>query len=79
MPRKTDEDEHSLEMHLPYIRQVMQGQNFLLVPVLVGALSEANEAKYGKLFAEVNRQGREKDMERERRREGDERPAGRCW
>eukprot|EP00966_Prymnesium_polylepis_P231301 5352463-Prymnesium_polylepis.1 len=31
----------------------MQGHNFQLVPVLVGALSEANEAKYGKLFAEV--------------------------
>lgn len=52
MSRKTDEDEHSLEMHLPYIFRVMQGQNFLLVPILVGALSEANETKYGQLLAE---------------------------
>jgi len=52
MERRTDEDEHSLEMHLPYIFQVMQGQPFKLVPVLVGALSEASEAEYGKLFAE---------------------------
>ena len=51
MPRKTDEDEHSLEMHLPYLFTVMQGQSFTLVPVLVGALSEANEAVYGALFA----------------------------
>ena len=52
MARKTDEGEHSLEMHLPYLLSVMQGQRFELVPVLVGALSEANEAVYGALFAE---------------------------
>jgi len=52
MKRKTDEDEHSLELHLPYIRQVMQAQEFVLVPVMVGALSEADEGKYGRLFAE---------------------------
>ena len=52
MPRNTDEGEHSLEMHLPYIFQVMQGRRFLLVPVLVGALSEGAEATYGKLFAD---------------------------
>ena len=53
MARKTEEAEHSMEMELPYIHQVMQGQSFQLVPILVGALSEANEAVYGKLFAEV--------------------------
>ena len=52
MARKTDEGEHSLEMHLPFLLSVMHGQRFELVPVLVGALSEANEAVYGGLFAE---------------------------
>lgn len=52
MTRKTDEDEHSLEMHLPYIFHVMRGHPFSLVPILVGSLSEADEAKYGRLFAE---------------------------
>ena len=43
MARKTDEAEHSLEMHLPYLHSVMQGQRFELVPVLVGALSEVRK------------------------------------
>lgn len=53
MSRRTDEDEHSLEMHLPYIYHVMRGHDFQLVPVLVGALSEASELQYGQLFGPV--------------------------
>ncbi|KAL1528231.1 hypothetical protein AB1Y20_009589 [Prymnesium parvum] len=52
MTKKADEEEHSLEMHLPYIVHVMRGREFGLVPVLVGALSEESEAKYGKLFSQ---------------------------
>ena len=48
-----DEDEHSIEMQLPYIAQVMRPArgNFTIVPVMVGSLSPNSEAKYGKIFA----------------------------
>ncbi|GFR76870.1 mediator of cell motility 1 [Elysia marginata] len=49
----TDEDEHSIEMHLPYVAKVMESRRgqFTIVPILVGSLSPANEAKYGKLLS----------------------------
>jgi len=48
-----DEDEHSIEMQLPFIAKVMQPArgNFSIVPVMVGSLSSSSEAKYGKIFA----------------------------
>ena len=48
-----DEDEHSIEMQLPYIAKVMEPArgNFTIVPVMVGSLSPSSEAKYGKIFA----------------------------
>lgn len=51
MQLQVDEREHSLEMHLPYIAQVMAGREYTLVPIMVGALSEQAEARYGKLLA----------------------------
>jgi hypothetical protein len=51
MPLDVDEAEHSLEMHLPYIFQIMQGQAFTLVPILVGSLSPEGEAQYGSLLS----------------------------
>jgi AmmeMemoRadiSam system protein B len=36
MKPSVDEDEHSLEMHLPYIRQVFGSSDVKLVPLLVG-------------------------------------------
>ena len=51
MPLPVDEREHSLEMHLPYIIHVMDGRDFTLVPIMVGALSEASGARYGQLLA----------------------------
>ena len=51
MTMQTDEDEHSIEMHLPYIAHVMQGQEFSVVPILVGSLSPEKEAVYGRLLA----------------------------
>ncbi|KAJ2721453.1 hypothetical protein GGI07_003966 [Coemansia sp. Benny D115] len=50
MSRQVDEDEHSLEMHLPYISKVF-GQSAKLVPILVGNLSPDREAYYGRLLA----------------------------
>ncbi|CAO1628993.1 unnamed protein product [Parajaminaea phylloscopi] len=50
MSRKTDEDEHSLEMHAPYIRKVFHPE-ITLVPILVGSISTSTEAHYGALLA----------------------------
>lgn len=53
MSMEADEDEHSIEMQLPYIAKVMEpakGQ-FKIVPIMVGSLSNSSEAKYGKLLA----------------------------
>jgi len=46
-----DEDEHSIEMHLPYIRKIFDGKDISIVPVLVGALSEDRETFYGGILA----------------------------
>eukprot|EP01137_Pigoraptor_chileana_P009188 Opistho-2@57078 len=52
MSKSTDEDEHSIEMHLPYIKKVMERQpQFTIIPVLVGALKGDREAEYGAIFA----------------------------
>ncbi|XP_074603404.1 protein MEMO1 [Brevipalpus obovatus] len=48
---KVDEEEHSLEMHMPWVAKVMEGQDFTIVPVMVGSLSSEKEALYGRLFA----------------------------
>ncbi|XP_077994147.1 protein MEMO1-like isoform X2 [Glandiceps talaboti] len=53
MAIQTDEDEHSIEMHLPYIAKVLEsvrGQ-FTIIPVLVGALNTDKEQQYGRIFA----------------------------
>jgi len=51
MDLSVEEAEHSIEMHLPYILHVMGATSFELVPILVGALDEAAEARYGALLA----------------------------
>ncbi|GFR44951.1 hypothetical protein Agub_g6259, partial [Astrephomene gubernaculifera] len=51
MDLEVDEDEHSLELHTPYIVHTMRGQEFRLVPIMVGALTGEAEASYGKLLA----------------------------
>ncbi len=57
MSRETDEDEHSLEMHLPYIYKVLSlhfpspDEFPLLVPILVGATNPQAERRYGRLLA----------------------------
>uniref|UniRef100_A0A336MPY0 CSON004527 protein n=1 Tax=Culicoides sonorensis TaxID=179676 RepID=A0A336MPY0_CULSO len=53
MDRKTDEDEHSIEMHLPYIAKVMEEykNQFTIVPIMVGSLSTDSEAMYGQILA----------------------------
>lgn len=51
MEQGVDEAEHSLELHLPFLVHAMQGRPFTLVPIMVGAVSTASEAAYGRLLA----------------------------
>ena len=51
MSKETDEDEHSLEMHLPYVYKIFEKKPIQIVPILVGALNETTERSYGKLLA----------------------------
>jgi len=53
MSLEADEDEHSIEMQLPYIAKVMEPArgNFTIVPIMVGSLSPSSEAKYGNFLA----------------------------
>lgn len=51
MAKGTDEDEHSIEMQLPYIAHVMKGTSFTLIPILVGSLSASAADQYGKILA----------------------------
>lgn len=51
MSKDVDEDEHSIEMQLPYIAKMMEGADYTLVPVMVGSISSSSEEEYGKIFA----------------------------
>jgi len=51
MSQSVDEAEHSIEMQLPILAEVMKGQAFKVIPVLVGSLSPEKEEEYGRLFA----------------------------
>jgi hypothetical protein len=53
MSLSTDEDEHSIEMQLPYIAKVMESRRgqFTIVPILVGSLSLDKEQTYGRILA----------------------------
>ena len=49
MSTSTDEEEHSLEMHLPYVYHTF-GPTIPIIPILVGALTPAKEQHYGQLL-----------------------------
>jgi AmmeMemoRadiSam system protein B len=51
MDKDVDEDEHSIEMQLPYLAKIFEGHEMKLVPVLVGSLDKENEELFGKVFA----------------------------
>jgi len=54
MSTEVDEEEHSIEMHLPYVYKAMAAarHSFTIVPVLVGSLTPEKERFYGQLFAQ---------------------------
>jgi len=47
-----DENEHSLEMQVPFIKKVFddKGKNFDMVPVMVGHLDDESVQQYGEIF-----------------------------
>ncbi|KAK7473680.1 hypothetical protein BaRGS_00035077 [Batillaria attramentaria] len=53
MSISTDEGEHSIEMHLPYVAKVMESRRnqFTIVPILVGSLSPEKEQQYGAILS----------------------------
>lgn len=53
MSVEADEDEHSIEMQLPYIAKVMESRRgqFTVVPMMVGSLSLEKEQAFGKVLA----------------------------
>ena len=46
-----DEDEHAIEMQLPFVCRMMEGREYTLVPILVGELSFKLESTYAKILA----------------------------
>lgn len=50
MDSQTDEDEHSIEMHLPFIRHVFK-HSVTVVPILVGSISPTKEKLFGSILA----------------------------
>lgn len=53
MTLETDEEEHSLELQLPYIVKVMSRRKepYTIVPMMVGSIRTEKEATYGKVLA----------------------------
>ena len=54
MSTRTDEDEHSLEMHLPYIHHTLSQKSGTvppLIPILVGNTSPQTEKAFGQLLS----------------------------
>ncbi|KAI7690624.1 Protein MEMO1 [Sarcoptes scabiei] len=54
MTLAADEDEHSIEMQLPFIAKIMESKRstgFSIVPILVGSLSTEKEHLYGQILS----------------------------
>ncbi len=49
--KTAEEDEHSLELHLPYIRKIFENSEISLVPIMVGSIKESQENEYGAILA----------------------------
>ena len=47
-----DEQEHSLEMHMPFIKYLFGERKVSIVPMMVGNISHSQEKEYGKILAE---------------------------
>lgn len=52
LTKKEEEKEHSLEMHLPYIKKIFGDNEFKLVPIMVGHLNQQGEELFGNILSE---------------------------
>lgn len=51
MSKQVDEQEHSLEMHAPFIRKAFTNAELKLVPIMVGNLNAKTEQEFGERLA----------------------------
>lgn len=53
MTLETDEEEHSLELQLPFLYKIMskRSQPYTIVPMMVGSIKSDKEAAYGRIFS----------------------------
>jgi AmmeMemoRadiSam system protein B len=52
LTKREEEKEHSLEMHLPYIKKMFGEVPFKLIPIMVGHLNKEGEELFGKILSE---------------------------
>jgi MEMO1 family protein len=50
--KEDEEQEHSLEMHLPYIKHAFGENKFTLIPIMVGSINPQMEEYFGKILAD---------------------------
>ena len=51
MTKDEDEEEHSIEMHLPYVAKIMESNtNYTVIPIIVGSLNVADEIKFADIL-----------------------------
>ena len=51
LSKKDEENEHSLEMHLPYILKIFGSQKFKLVPLMVGQTKPKDLSHFAKVLS----------------------------
>ncbi|OMJ86007.1 hypothetical protein SteCoe_12575 [Stentor coeruleus] len=51
LKKRDEEKEHSLEMHLPYLRKIFGNKQFQLVPIMVGDINVQTAKEYGRILA----------------------------
>lgn len=51
MPQRIDENEHSMELHTPFIKRAFLNHDVKLVPIMVGSISNKKEQEFGQKLA----------------------------
>jgi len=49
--KKEDEEEHSLEMHAPYVKKIFGDNEIKLIPIVIGSISFKKEQEFGKILS----------------------------
>ncbi|CAD8209619.1 unnamed protein product [Paramecium pentaurelia] len=50
--KDAEEEEHSIEMQLPFLAHILGTDNFTIIPIMVGSIDAKSEEYYGKLLSE---------------------------